>query len=78
MWAVDGGFKDGGVRLKLSSATDYPATGHPWGLGEGGGRVQPHFLGKPRDPRREPIPIFWTSGQARGPGDQSGCSTPSL
>lgn len=37
MWAVDGGFKDGGVLLKLSSATTYPATGHPCPLGTGGG-----------------------------------------
>ena len=37
MWAVDSGFKDGGVLLKLSSATDYPATGHPCPLGTGGG-----------------------------------------
>lgn len=76
MWAADGGFKDGGVLLKLSSATDSGVTGHPvpwpqpalWGPGEGGGRVQSHFFGKPCDPRREPIPIFWTSGAGRWPG----------
>lgn len=75
MWEADSGFKDGAVLLKLSSATDAPATGHPcprpqpalWRPGEGGGRVQPHFFGKPCDPGREPIAIFWTSGAGTWP-----------
>lgn len=79
MWAADGGFKDGGVLLKLSSATLSPGLSLPSG---DQGRVVAGSsltsLENPVIPGGNQSPSSGQVGQAGGPGDPSGCSTPSL